>query len=321
MLDSSILTDILGSFVNGSSEGFPLIKDYAEGIFAKLIIIEVLLFGIGVALQRIDFKAEIVAKVLAIGFVQFLIFRYVWLVDSIRDGFVKAGLAAGGSHQSVPDFLDPSAYISSGFDKIFSVLEGRYFEGSWHFFSSFTMAGIFTLVVLLIMFFAFVGMGFQIFFAVIEFYIVTSLAIILVPFLIIQKTNFLGFRAINGILSNCIKLMVLAFIASLASPVLQELAFSTQDPTLKELVSLAIGALAIALLMWRAPSIAMSFIAGTSGLDFNSSAIQPVLSAAHAGMGIQNIANRAASAGGSALSSVAQAARTGAHHVRNFVKK
>jgi len=38
MLDSTVLTDILGAFVNGSSEGFPLIKDYAESLFAKLII-------------------------------------------------------------------------------------------------------------------------------------------------------------------------------------------------------------------------------------------------------------------------------------------
>ena len=233
MLDSTILTDILGSFVNGSSEGFPLIKGYAEGLFTKLIIIEVVMFGIGVAFNEIDFQAEIVAKVLAIGFVQFLIFRYVWLVDSLRDGFVKAGLAAGGGHLNVSEFLDPSAYISSGFNKVFSALECRFFEGSWHFLSSFNMAGLFTLIILLVMFFSFVGMGFQIFFAVIEFYIVTSLAIIMIPFLILQKTNFLGFRTLNGILSNCIKLMVLAFIGSLASPVLQELAFSTQEPTLK----------------------------------------------------------------------------------------
>src|SRR5271156_4185276 len=119
MLDSTVLTDILGAFVNGSSEGFPLIKDYAESLFAKLIIIEIVLFGIGVALNRIDFKAEIVAKVMAIGFVQFLLFRYVWLVDGLRDGFVDAGLAAGGGHLSTAGFLDPSAYMSSGFEKVF----------------------------------------------------------------------------------------------------------------------------------------------------------------------------------------------------------
>ena len=53
MLDSSVLTDILGAFVNGSSQGFPHIKEHAESLFAKLVIIEIVLFGIGVALNRI----------------------------------------------------------------------------------------------------------------------------------------------------------------------------------------------------------------------------------------------------------------------------
>jgi len=319
-MDSTILTDILGAFVNGSSEGFPLIKSYAEAIFEKLLIIEVLLFGIGIALNRIDFKAEIVGKVLAIGFVQFLIFRYVWLVDTLRDGFVQAGLAAGGGHLSLSEFLDPSAYVSSGLEKVFSVLEGRFAEGSWHFLSTFSMVGLFSLVVLLIMFFAFVAMGFQIFFGVIEFYIVSSLAIILIPFLLLQKTSFLGSRALNGIISNSIKLMVLAFIASLAAPVLQELTFSSTEPTLRESISLAVGALAVALIMWRAPSIAMSFIAGTSSLDFNSSVVQPIVSAVSASAGLQHLATRATSAGTAAVNSVTQAAKTGAAYVKNNIK-
>lgn len=320
MLDSMVLTDILGAFVNGSSKGFPVIKGYAESLFTKLLIIEICLFGIGVALNKIDFKGEIVAKVLAIGFVQFFIFRYVWLVDTLRDGFVHAGLAAGGNFLSVSGFLDPSAYISSGFDKVFSVIEGRFIEDSWQFLSIFSMLGFFSLIILVVMFFAFVAMGFQIFFAVVEFYIVTSLAIILIPFLLIQKTNFLGFRAINGILSNCIKLMVLAFIASLASPVLEGLAFSSLEPTLRESMSLTVGALAVSLLMWRAPSVAMAFISGSNGLDFNSSALQPILTAATAGGGFRNFASQAASAGSSAFKNVSKAVQSGVSIVKSAIK-
>lgn len=319
MLDSTVLTDILGSFVNGSSQGFPVIKGYAESLFRQLVIIEIVLFGIGVALNKIDFKAEIVAKVLAVGFAQFLLFRYVWLVDSLRNGFVTAGLAAGGDHLNIAEFLDPSAYMSSGFEQVFFVLEGRFEDGTWHFLSTFSMVGFFNLIVLLIMFFAFVAMGFQIFFAVIEFYIVTSLAIILIPFLILKSTNFLGFRAINGIISNCIKLMVLAFIASLAAPVIQELTFSTSDPTLRESVSLAVGALAMALLMWRAPTMAMAFIAGSSGLDFNSSALQPVLTAANA-TGVSGLTNTVMHASKTTLNTVTKAVRQGANRVSNYIK-
>lgn len=312
MLDSTVLTDILGSFVNGSSEGFPLIKGHAESLFTKLVIIEVVLFGIGVALNRFEFKAEVVAKVLSIGFAQFLIFQYVWLVDSLRDSFVTAGLAAGGDSLTTAEFLDPSAYISAGFEKVFSVLENRFDEGTWHLLSTFSMIGFFNLIILLIMFFAFVAMGFQIFFAVIEFYIVTSLAILLIPFIILKSTSFLGFRAINGIISNCIKLMVLAFIASIAAPVIQELTFSVAEPTLRESVSLAVGSLAIAMLMWRAPAIAMAFIAGSTGLDFNSSALQPVLNAGSAAGGAARLATGAMRATSSAFNTVSKAIRLGA---------
>jgi type IV secretion system protein TrbL len=318
MSDSTMLTDILGAFVNGSSQGFLVIKGYAESVFIKLLLIELVLFGIGVALHRIDFKAEIVAKVLAIGFIQFLLFRYVWLVDGLRDGFVQAGLAAGGGHLNTAEFLDPSAYISSGLDKVYSVLEGRFSDNGWQFLSMLNMIGHMNLIILLIMFFAFVAMGFQIFLAVLEFYIVTSLAIIMIPFLVLQKTSFLGSRALNGILSNCIKLMVLAFIASLAAPVLQEINFASAEPTLRESINLTVGALAIALIMWRAPSIAMSFISGSSGLDFNTAVMQPITTAVSSFSGT---ASTATSTGGSALRSVVQAARAGAQSVQNHLKK
>lgn len=114
--------------------------------------------------------------------------------------------------------------------------------------------------------------------------------------------------------------MVLAFIASLASPVIHELTFTTGDPTLRESVSLAVGALAIALIMWRAPAIAMAFIAGSTSLDFNSSALQPALSAGNGAMGISRVVSGAARASGSALNTVAQAARQGANRVSNFIK-
>lgn len=318
MQDSNILTDVLGAFVNGSSEGFSVIKSYAESLFTKLLIIELVLFGIGVALHKIDFKAEIVAKVLAIGFVQFLLFRYVWLVDALREGFVQAGLAAGGDNLNASEFLDPSAYITSGFDKVYSVLESRFADDSWQFLSMLNMMGHMNLIVLLIMFFAFAAMGFQIFLAVLEFYIVTSLAIIMIPFLLIEKTSFLGSRALNGILSNCIKLMVLAFIASLAAPVLQELNFASAEPTLKESVNLTVGALAVALIMWRAPSIAMSFIAGSSGLDFNTAVMQPMTTAVG---GFSGVMSSATSAGGSAVRTIAHATKLGAHSVQNHLKK
>jgi type IV secretion system protein TrbL len=320
MPDASILTEILGAYVDGASQGFPVIKDYAYSLFNKLLIIEIVVFGVGISLGKIDFKSEIVSKVLAIGCVQFFLIRYVWLVDSLINGFVSTGLAASGRTLTVPQFLDPSSYVSSGFDQVFSIIGEKFDHGLWTFLSSAGLVWILYGLSLLVMFLAFVGMGLLIFLSVIEFYLVSSLAIILLPFLVLQKTSFLGLRAINSLMNICIKLMVIAFVAGLSVPVLKLLAITNSEPTIKEAMSLAIGAIAIALIMWRAPSIAMTMIAGAGGLDLNSAIIQPIMSAANSVGGATHIAARAASFTGQATSSVAKAASEGVRYVRSIGK-
>jgi len=315
-MDSTVLTDILGAIVNGASQGFGELKQSAEGIFNKLLIIEVVLFGIGIALNRIDLQRELVAKILSIGFVQFVLFRYVWLVDGLRDGFVSAGLTAAGSNLSVPEFLDPSAFMRLGFESIFSVIEGRFDQDTWTFLTSPGLVWLLYGVTLVIMFFAFAAIGLQIFLSVAEFYLVSSLAIILIPFLVLERTSFLGLRAINGLIAICIKLMVIAFVASLSAPVMETLTFTNSEPTIKEAMSLTVGALAIALLMWRAPVIAMSLISGAGGLDVNSTILEPVFRGTNLASGAGQLATRTASAGANTLNSVAKAVSQGVAHVR-----
>jgi type IV secretion system protein TrbL len=320
-MDSSILTEILGGYVDGASQGFPVIKDYAHSLFNKLLIIEVVLFGMGLALGKIDFKTEIVAKILAIGFVQLLLLRYVWLVDGLRDGFLSAGLAAAGGNLSVSQFLDPSSYVLSGFEQVFSIVGERFDHGLWTYLSTPGAVWFLYGLALLVMFLAYVGIGLLIFLTVVEFYLISSLAIILLPFLILQKTSFLGMRAINSLLGICIKLMVIAFVSGLSVPVLELLALSNDEPTIKEAMSLAIGALSIALIMWKTPSIAMSMIAGGGGLDVNSTIVQPMMSAINMVGGSAHMGSRLATFSNKALSSVGKAASEGVRHARSIVNK
>lgn len=312
-MDSTVLTDILSAIVNGASEGFDGIKHNAEGLFQKLLLLEVVLLGIGVALNRIDIQREIVAKVLAIGFVQFLLFRYVWLVDGLRDGFVSAGLSAAGGNLTVSEFLDPSAIMRIGFENIFSFIEGRFDEGTWTFLTTPSLIWLLYGATLLIMFFAFASIGLQVFLTVAEFYLVSSLAIILIPFMLVQRTSFLGLRAINGLIGICIKLMVVAFIASLSAPVLEILSFSSNEPTIRDAMSITVGAVAIALLMRSAPIIAMSLISGAGGLDVSSTVLQPTLSSANMAGGV---AHQAASLGGNVTKGVLNAVSAGVNYVR-----
>jgi type IV secretion system protein TrbL len=318
-MDSTILTDILSALVNATSDGFNGVRENAEDLFYQLLVIELVLFGIGIALNRVDVQRELVAKILAIGFVQFLLFRYVWLVDSLRDGFVGVGLYAAGSNISISEseFLDPSAFIDTGFAKVFEVIESRFNEqGVWNFLTTPSLIWLLHGVALLIMFFAFAAVGLQIFLSVAEFYLISTLAIILIPFLVLQRTTFLGLRAVNGLVAICMKLMVIAFVASLSAPVIELLSFTSSEPTIKESMSLAVGALAIALLMWRAPAIAMSLISGTGGLDAGATIISPVLRGTNLVSGTGHILSGVAKTGGNVVGSVSKAASTGGGNVK-----
>lgn len=279
MLETNILTDVLGAIVNGTSSGFDGFKQQAESLFYSLMVLEIVFLGIGIALNRVDFERELIIKILAIGAVQALLFHYVWLVDSLKDGLVALGLSAAGNNLAVADFLDPSAFIRLGFDKVFEIIWNRDQDlGAWDILSSFGLVPLLHIFSIIISFVGFAACGLLIFLAVAEFYLVSTLAIILMPFLVFKRTSFLGLRAINSLLAIGIKLMVMAFISSLSLPVIELLELSS-DPTIKETMSLAVGITALVLLMWRAPSMAMSLLSGNGGMDAGS-VIAP---AVHAG--------------------------------------
>ena len=64
--------------------------------------------------------------------------------------------------------------------------------------------------------------GIQIFITYLEFYVIATLALILLPFGVNRRTAFLGEKAIGAVLSFGIKLMVLAFIAAVADSACQD---------------------------------------------------------------------------------------------------
>ncbi|MCA9508064.1 MAG: type IV secretion system protein [Myxococcales bacterium] len=327
-MDSSIITDILESYINGASRGFLVLEDYAQGLFHKLLIIEFVLLGLGMAMQRIDFNTQIISKVLAIGFVQFVLFRYVWLVDLLINSCISVGLSPTGN-LSVSQFLDVSAFITLGFDKFWSLL------GTEHSFTlttilSFPVAKLLYLIAGIVMLIAFFTMGLQIFLSLIEFYIISSITIIFVPFLLIKQTSFLAIRSLNSLLAICFKLMVLAFISGLSYPVLEVLTPTGDMPSLKEALTLALGSVAVSLVMKGAPSIAIATLNGSSGLNTSSGIMQPIMRGVDVGVTMAKTAKgeagRLTSAVtsplvGSAAGAVMKAVSRGASYVKgNFGK-
>jgi len=307
--DSNILTSILTSFVNAFSMRFSSIEGYANGLFKSLLLIELIFFGLMYALSGGDILAAFVKKILLIGFFQFLLFKYVWLVDVLMRSFVNAGLQGGDL--SMPQLLDPSALIKHGFKLSYGVMQHRLENMSWSNFA-YDAFGLLSYMSIFVMFIAYIVLGLQIFLTMTEYYIITTLAILLIPFGIMKPTFFLAERAINAIIAVCVKLFVLAFVGSISIPVLSNLSFPGPDPTLIESISMMIGVLAIVMITMRAPAIAYSLVNGSSSMDIGNSFIQPLFAASGARQFTQNTASFASNAvnkSSASLKNIIQAAK------------
>jgi P-type conjugative transfer protein TrbL len=101
-------------------------------------------------------------------------------------------------------------------------------------------------------------MACQVCLAVVEYYLVLTLATCLIPFGMSPHTKFLSEKAIGAVVAVSVKLMVLSFIVSLVSPVLGQLRFSGAGGELKlnEIMSMVLVCGMLALVTWRAPGFA-----------------------------------------------------------------
>jgi type IV secretion system protein TrbL len=109
-------------------------------------------------------------------------------------------------------------------------------------------------------------MAIQVFLAVLEYYLITAVAGVLVPWGLLPQTKFLSEKAIGAVVSAGIKLMVLAFIIAVTNPVLASIHFSGPEIKLNELWSVLLTTGAIAFLSWHAPSLAAGLLAGSPSL-------------------------------------------------------
>ena len=150
-------------------------------------------------------------------------------------------------------------------------------------------------------------MACQVCLAIVEYYLVLTLATCLIPFGISPHTKFLSEKAIGAVVAVSVKLMVLSFIISLVSPVLGQLRFSGAGGELKlnEIMSMVLVSGMLALVTWRAPGFASDLLAAS-----------PTLGIAGVGQQMTSAVSTGASAVSGAATAGLGAAKTAASMVR-----
>ena len=212
-----------------------------------------------------DALAGIIKKLLTIGFFVFVIQNYDSLLRAVIEGFIQTGkIASSGSHDAFASVRDPSSIVDAGF---FAALPGldhiRNYSslGALKNMGDILITGICSLGILLSYFI----IAIQVFVTYLEFGMVSTLGLMLIPFGVFKHTSFLAEKLFGAIIAFGIKLMVLGFLVSVTMPVLRQLEVPP-DPTWTQLFNMLVVCMANAALAWHAPGVAAGLLAGGPSL-------------------------------------------------------
>jgi len=170
-----VLSSIQNQFIHHFVHGFSVIGVYASELFYILAGLEIVLFGLIWAIRQEGALGIFVLKILKLGVLFFLITQFPNLLQALIDGFTKAGYGIAGSDGSNALF-NPSHLWNYGFDASINLMKlSLQAAGSNSALSTiylFLGGGILLLFSLI---------GAQIILVVTAFYMVSLLALLLLP--------------------------------------------------------------------------------------------------------------------------------------------
>ena len=185
------------------------------------------------------------------------IVNYTELVTKVKDTFIFFGMKGAGASGNAR--FDPGYLFAKGFDildliyKKFSIVEPL---------STLGYAILWILGLIIIAF-----LSLNVFILLLEFMALAHLSVILVPFLMFEKTEFIGAKVFQLLVSQSVQLMVIVFLI--------ELTFGQLDKTvdIKNIYTGAtaiLGVFGLTYLSWKAPGLASGILNGAPSLNWDT---------------------------------------------------
>ncbi|MGH7086714.1 MAG: type IV secretion system protein, partial [Acetobacteraceae bacterium] len=128
------------------------------------------------------------------------------------------------------------------------------------------------LICAMIVIVAFAVLALQVFITFLEFKVVNLAALILVPFAIWSRTNFLSERAFGYMFSAGLKLFVLALIVSIGAGFIGQFTVSP-TPNFQNAIAIALGSVMLTLLSLFGPRLAQALVTGGPQLGAGDAAV------------------------------------------------
>jgi type IV secretion system protein TrbL len=314
MPTAGILTTLLKAFCSALTPGLSSLSADASALLRILVGLELAIAGIWWAFSHEDAVVGFLKRVLVIGCFAYLVLNFSTLVNTVIKGFIYAGLKGGGNAVSEQTFADPSAIAELGLkitQPIWESVKERGIYGNMTNIGALLASVISAFLILLAFFF----LGIQIFVTYLEFYLVSLVCLILLPFGVFRPTAFIAERTFGAVIGFGVKFMILAIIVSVVQPLVSTWTLPA-DPEFDQCMILALGALAIAALAWHAPSVAGGMLAGSPSLTAGTAVGATMALGAGAYYGGQVFSRTTAG--------IASAGRTGASATRaavNYLNK
>lgn len=296
MDDLAIIDRFTETFSRYIDSGFGLLAGDVAFLTSVLVTIDITLAGLFWALSGEDnVPAQLIKKVLYVGFFALLLSNFKELADIVFQSFAGLGLKASGTSLTAADLMRPGFVASTGYTASKPLLEkAGELMGFTTFFSNFATIAVLMLAWLIVLI-AFFVLSVQLFIAIIEFKLTVLAGFVLVPFALFGQTTFLAERVLGNVISSGIKLMVLAIVIGIGATLFGTLIRPSGEITLTQASSCILAAIAVFGLAIFVPAIAAGLISGAPQLGAGAAV------ATTAALGGTAVAGGLATAGGARL--------------------
>ncbi len=267
MDDLAIIDRFTETFSRYIDSGFGLVSGDVMFLTSVLVALDIVLVGLFWALNGEDnVPAQLIKKVLYVGFFALLLNNFQSLANVVFQSFAGLGLKASGATITAADLMRPGFVAATGFTASRPLIEkAGELVGFTSFFTNFVTIVVLMLAWLIVLL-AFFVLAVQLFITIIEFKLTTLAGFILVPFALFGQTAFLAERVLGNVITAGIKLMVLTIVIGIGASLFGTLVRPAAEITLTQAASTILAAIAVFGLAIFVPGIAAGLISGAPQL-------------------------------------------------------
>ncbi|WP_193189001.1 type IV secretion system protein [Nisaea sediminum] len=182
--------------------------DVAVSLFSKLAVIEIAFFGLLIALGRGRMMSETFMQIMKMGVFFWFIKEFPTFQTTILSGFQWSGLQLTGQGGGTESLL-ASSYLTAATNVV-----GQIFDcaAELSFFTDFVTL-VWLLMIGVIVFFAMVFMGLTAVLTIIEYYIVTAIGFIILPFSAFSATRFIAEKTFSSFIALGVKAATIVVVS------------------------------------------------------------------------------------------------------------